>query len=224
MIGAGDDLVIAGGGWSARNVPLDNAACAVIAVNESAHLLPRWDHAVSMDRLWTEHRIDALQASRTHGDFPRQVWLRRSAVQNLTPVQLEGVHVFECDHETDVFSDELEAGGKITLNGRNSGACALNLAFHIRPARVFLVGFDMNRDAQGRAYWHPPYPWSSPAGSTSDGKYAAWAREFTHARMRFRLANIPVFNVSPSSAIPDFPKLTPAQFVRLTTPAERLAP
>jgi hypothetical protein len=218
MIGEGENVTIVGGGWSARNVNLEELAGVVIAVNEAAVLLSRWDHAVSMDRLWAENRIDQVQEIRT--DAParilRRVWLRRSAAQNLTAEQLRDVDVFECDHESDNFTDLLEQDGKTALNGRNSGACALNLAFHLKPAQVFLVGFDMNRDPHGRAYWHDPYPWSTPTGSTSDRKYGGWARGFTHARLRFRLMNVPVFNVSPTSAIPDFPKLTPAQFERLT--------
>lgn len=92
--------------------------------------------------------------------------------------------------------------------------CALNLAWQLRPQRLFLLGFDMNRDPDGRAYWYPPYPWSTPEGSTSDGKYKSWAKQFADIALAFIGAGVKVFNVSPSSAIDVFPKITPSQFMR----------
>jgi hypothetical protein len=203
------DVTIIGGGWSILNLPLDVLCGRVIAVNDSAIYAPRWDVAVSMDRLWSEHRLNELIIRSAEEEPRREIWLRRSAVQNLKVDGWPWVHVFECDSRTNAFS--ARSG---TLNGTNSGACALNLAWQMRPRRVFLLGFDMNRGPDGRAYWYPSYHWASPVGGTSDSKYAAWAKQFKAARSAFQRIGCKVFNVSPASAIEDFPKLTPAQYVR----------
>jgi hypothetical protein len=203
------DVTIIGGGWSVLNLPLDVLCGRVIAVNDSAIHAPRWDVAVSMDRLWTEHRLNELIIRSAEVEPRREIWLRRSAVQNLKVDGWPWVHVFECDHKSNTFSTKPK-----TLNGTNSGACALNLAWQMRPARVFLLGFDMCRAPDGRAYWYPPYPWSNGNGGTSNGKYASWAGQFKAARSAFQRIGCKVFNVSPASAIEDFPKLTPAQYVR----------
>lgn len=207
---SGGDVTIIGGGWSVLNLALDRLCGRVIAVNDAAVLAPRWDIAVSMDRLWTENRFRRVMARSVETDPRREIWLRRSAVQNLG--NLEGwpwIHVFECDHRSPTFSTDPKR-----LNGTNSGGCALNLAWHLKPARLFLLGFDMNRDAYGRAYWYPPYPWSSAAGGTSDGKYAAWSKQFTAAASAFARIGCAVFNVSPASAIKVWPKMTPAQYLK----------
>lgn len=211
----GHDVTIIGAGWSVRNVDLSKLAGVVIAVNDSAIYAPRWDFAVSMDRLWTEHRFDQLEAiiardrAADRQLLPRrEVWIRRSALQNLKhSAQLRWVRSFECDHESSEFTVSRDC-----LNGTNSGACALNLAWRMSPTRVFLLGFDMNRDAADVPYWYPPYPWSKPLGSTSDGKYKAWAAQFEAAARAFRQIGCEVFNVSPSSAIASFPKITPAAY------------
>lgn len=204
-----DEITIIGGGWSVLNLPLDVMCGTVIAVNDSAIHAPRWDIAVSMDRLWTEHRLDQLIIRSAETDPRREIWLRRSAVQNVRVDSWPWVHVFSCDHRSSVFS-----ANRGTLNGTNSGACALNLAWQMRPRRLFLLGFDMCRANDGRAYWYPPYPWANDRGGTGDKTYAAWADQFKMAATAFRRIKCEVFNVSPASAIEAFPKITPAQYLR----------
>lgn len=208
---SGGDITIIGGGWSVLNVALDRLCGTVIAVNDSAIYAPRWDYAVSMDRLWAEHRIDQLVIRSREVEPPREVWLRRSALQNLTKY-VSGwpwVHSFECDHTSNLFS---ASPGR--LNGTSSGVCAMNLAWHLRPSRLFLLGFDMCRDDNGRAYWYPPYPWASPNGGTSNGKYSSWAQQFAGVSASFHRIGCDVINVSPRSAIETFPKITPAQYLK----------
>jgi hypothetical protein len=88
----------------------------------------------------------------------------------------------------------------------------LNLAWQMQPSCVYLLGFDMCRDAKGRASWHPPYPWTAPTGATSNGKYRTWAKQFEQAARRFRSIGCDVWNVSPASAITAFPKMTAAEY------------
>lgn len=204
------DVTIIGGGWSVANVTLSKLAGTVIAVNDSAIYAPRFDFAVSMDRLWTENRIEQLERVVHSFAFVPEVWIRRSALQNLPrAAEIPWIRSFECDHQNTYFTEDI---GR--LNGTNSGACALNLAWKMKPDRVFLLGFDMTRDKQGRAYWYPPYPWSNQAGSTSRGKYDVWANEFGNAAMLFKRIGCRVFNVSPTSAISAFPKMNPTQYLR----------
>lgn len=206
---ASGDITIIGGGWSVLNVPIDVLCGTVIAVNDSAIHAPRWDIAVSMDRKWTEYRLNELVIRSAEVEPRRHVYLRKSAVQNLKVDAWPWVHVFGCDHTTNAFS-----ATPGTLNGTNSGACALNLAWQLRPARVFLLGFDMCRSKDGRAYWYPPYPWAHERGGTGDGTYRTWSDQFKGAATSFNRIKCEVFNVSPSSAIKNFKKITPAQYLR----------
>lgn len=198
------DLTIVSGGWSVSDVDLRKLVGFVIAVNDSGILVPRCDAIVSMDRLWTEHRWPKLTELR------RGTWLRRSAVQNISEIERAAsswLNVFECDHETNDFSDD-----PTRLNGTNSGACALNLAYRLKPRRLFLLGYDMNRSPKGKPYWYPPYSWANQSGGTSNKRYREWSAQFERAAISFRSIGTEVFNVSPRSAIDVFPKITPQQY------------
>ena len=199
------DISIIGGGWSAANADLANAPGLVIGVNDSA-VQTRCDIAVSMDRLWTEYRWPQLCAGLLSYEL-RHAWIRRAAAKNIEP-DVNGLRLFECSHKSTVFSEH--AG---TLNGTNSGMCAFNLAYQMRPARIWLFGFDMNRSPDGQAYWYPPYPWAGK-GATTSGKYKEWSKQFDYAAKQCVAAGIKVLNVSTSSAIDSFTKIDPRDLQR----------
>lgn len=192
-----DIISVVAGGWSLRDVDRDRIPGFIIGVNESAILLPRCDLAVSMDRLWTENRWEHLARRRMPS------WLRRSAVQNIAD-RPDWLTVFDNDHKAIDFTDE-----PLRLNGTNSGLCAFNRAWQLRPAVIYLYAFDMCRGPKGEAYWHEPYSWGTPQGDTSNGRYKEWAGQFAAAAKACRAAGIKVFNLSPVSAIPNFPKVVP---------------
>lgn len=41
---------------------------------------------------------------------------------------------------------------------KNSGASAINLAYHLGATRIFLLGIDMYHTSEGRVHWHTGYP------------------------------------------------------------------
>lgn len=184
------------GGWSVRGLPLDSLPGYVIGVNESGVLSPRVDAVVTMDRLWLESRWDTLCK------LKRPTWARPAALLNIKerPIWLT---VFKCDYNTSEFSETED-----TLNGTNSGGCALNLAYQMKPKKVILFGFDMCRSPNNDVYWHAPHPWR-PEGGTSETKYSVWAREFDIPAKMFKAAGIDVWNASPVSRIKAFPKINP---------------
>lgn len=205
----GETVSVVGGGWSLGKLSAkerDRIPGFRIGVNDAACFL-KCDRAISMDRLWAEGRIVKLIA------MGKPTWLRAGTTRNCE-AQLAHVadrswlHIFECDHtSTELSTDE----GR--LNGTNSGACALNMAFQLKPSRVILWGFDMGRSAAGEAYWYPPYPWARPTGGTGNGRYKEWAQQFAPAAAAFKAAGIEVINASPDSNIPLFPKIDPRSFL-----------
>lgn len=181
-------------------VDRDNLPGHVIGVNDSA-ILAKCHTAVSMDRLWTEYRWPDL------GGIARRAFIRDAALKGIQD-RPDWLRVFECDYKSTIFSDEPKR-----LNGTNSGGCALNLAWRLRPRRVFLFGFDMNRSPNGAAYWYKPYPWA-PQGATKSGKYDEWMRQMASIAEQFKAANIEVVNVSATSSIEVFRKITPKEFLK----------
>jgi hypothetical protein len=188
-------ITVLAGGWSARAY-LDRLEGVVIGVNDAALCYPA-DIAVSMDRLWTEHRWDQLKRR------AKPAWIRRSALKNIPErdpaVRPAWLKPFVCDHTSTVFSEDDEE-----LHGTHSGFCALNLAYVMRPQRLVLVGFDMSKGPKGEAHWFPPYEWA-PQGATTSGKFKAWAAQFDDAAKKFKAAGVAV-EVWGQTAIPAFGK------------------
>jgi len=193
-------MSIIGGGWSFANVDPAKLPGHVISVNEAAVLLdPQTIHyGVSMDRLWCEHRYSLLKQRKV------LMFGRRAAVKNLMDWEDQGFVIFDNDHTSIRFSESMG-----TLNGTNSGMCALNLAYKMRPKLLYLFGFDHCRSPAGKAYWHEPYPWADPMGATKPGKYAEWSRQYDAAAALFKGYGCQVFNVSPQSSIQVFDKIAP---------------
>lgn len=192
-----DVISLVGGGWSFGEVDPNKLPGTIIAVNEAARLLPRYDIAITMDRLWTEHRWDFLRTQR------KLFYMRRNAAQNVDWRSFPWAHVFDCDHETYEFGMSTER-----MNGRNSGYCGLNLAYLLQPRELYLFGFDMQKGPNGEPYWHPPYEWR-PLGATSEGKYNDWAQDFAYASRMFATKGTQVVNVSSRTKIKVFARATP---------------
>lgn len=203
------DVFVVGGGYSVRYVDVANLWGTIIGVNDSGLRLPRVDRIVSMDRKWTEHRWYDTGDDKLPSLCERAVptWIRRSAIQNIAE-RPSWLTIFDCDNTRIEFSD-LPA----RLEGTNSGLVAFNLAYQMRPRRIFLLGFDMSRGPKDEPYWYPAYPWA-PNGGTSRGKYREWSHQFTPAFGSCQSVGIRVINVSVTSAIGIFPKIPPDRLER----------
>lgn len=184
------EISILAGGWSARQFDLARLPGVVIGVNEGC-IQARADIGLTMDRLWAEQRV------RLAKEKGIQIWIRRSAMKNIGPSPK--IRVFDNDHISTVMTDE-----HMRLNGTSSGMCALNLAYQLRPDRVYLFGFDCNRSPEGLAYWHAPHPWAKPVGATGAARYAVWAAEFALIAPQMAMVGIEVLNMSETSAIKAF--------------------
>lgn len=189
-------ISIIAGGRSFLKIDREKIPGTIIAVNDSA-FNTRCDIIVSMDRLWTEYRWEELRT------LKKPTWIRKSAAQNCKG-SWDGLHIFQGNNTSWQITDTVE-----DLHGTNSGMCAFNLAYAMKPAKIFLFGFDMGRTIDGLAYWYKPYAWTSPAGSTPNKRYAEWATQWKDASRKCAAAGIKVFNVSIESALRTFPKLKP---------------
>jgi hypothetical protein len=192
---------VVAGGYSVRSVDLSKIPGKIIAVNDSVLHLPRWDAVVSMDRLWTENRMDWL----LENQHERPIYLRRGTVP-LPLQERQGVYLYECNNDSVVFGPS-----PTHLNGTNSGYCALNLAYCLRPEELYLFGFDMRRGPNNEAHWYPDYPWNPKASSS--GKLKSWAEEFTIIAEHFHRQKTKVFNVSDRSLLQHFTLMKPSKLI-----------
>lgn len=201
---SGADVIVLASGWSVSQYNLRGLEDRgmLIAVNDSA-IYTKPLVAFTMDRLWIEGRLPLLRVQR-----PPYVLVRKGVLKNSEPPSW----LTEFAHDGMVTEMSSLKG---QLNGANSGACALNLAFQLSPRRVFLLGFDMQRGPKQEPYWYPPYPWA-PAGATKKGKYVDWVKDFYVMARQFEDAGIEVFNVNNHSMITAFKTISFDQFTLLT--------
>ncbi len=98
----------------------------------------------------------------------------------------------------------------VSWNG-NSGAAAISVAANAGAKRIILLGFDMKLDETKKQWWHnlygrdpnakrsPKKPWHMP--------FDRHLRGFPEIQKDARRRGIEIWNVSPDSAIREFPKM-----------------
>lgn len=59
---------------------------------------------------------------------------------------------------------------QISWSSKNSGASAINLAYHLGATRIYLLGFDMYHSPGGRMHFHTGYPDKSKTPTTKQLK------------------------------------------------------
>lgn len=204
-----DTVSIVSGGYSASQVDLTSAPGFVIGVNNAALHLERIDAAITMDRRWSE----------AHWPFfvekagAIKVWMRPNNVMRLKRLpewKPDWVTVYQCDNKSHLMSD---VPGQ--LNGTNSGGVALNLAYSLRPKTLYLFGFDYCPGPRREMHWFA----RGETGRVGDypihtGRYAGWARQFNDVAPQFRQRGIDVVNVSASSIVTAFRKITPKEYAK----------
>lgn len=109
--------------------------------------------------------------------------------------------------------------------GQNSGAAAINLAYHFTgpEGRLFLFGYDMNPDdrQKGITHWHEGYVEMTSRSQAQNAKiqakeyYQNWRSKIEVIATRTRKVGFQIFNVNPASAIESFPRITFEKFVEM---------
>lgn len=184
------NIIASGNSVKNMNVKEICSRAYTIGVNESALYAPV-DIGVSMDRLWTEKRYEQIKGKH---------WLLRKIDKNLIWPEAS---IFKCDHETDQFSETTGI-----LNGRSSGHCALNLAYQLKPEKIYLFGFDFT----GQPYWFGALEWHKNKNST----YLSndWIPAFDAAKGFFDKAGIEVVIVGDESRLTQFKKITYEEYLK----------
>lgn len=167
-----------------------------IAINGAREYVPH-DVFLTMDGRYARERFKQFEG--TNAYVRASAW--EHCVRDHDASRWGGLNVFSCDiNTTNLSSDPLQ------LNGSNSGACGIALAFALKPRRVFLYGFDMGK----RTHFFGNYPWLGLGCTTTDQKFRAWRAEFEHTRRQFDAAGIEIWNTNPQSEITAFKHGRPA--------------
>jgi hypothetical protein len=200
---------VIGGGWSVSQIDTRklHRYGHTYGVNDAA-LFTNVFTAVTMDRLWFEHRWPMLKARRID-----EVYVREKCDCNVKRDSTAYWKTFKHHHKPGMS----KAPGE--LFGGNSGTCAINLAYQSMADgdSLFLLGFDMCRGPGNEPYWYPAYPWANPDGGTKPGHYRDWVKQFDDIAKVFESRKMKVYSVNPRTQIKNFPIITPTQMLELAS-------
>jgi hypothetical protein len=174
-----EEISILAGGYSASKYSIHKLPGFVVGVND-AFVYGTCNACVSMDRLWLENRWDFILAS------GKPAWIRRAALINKTVIP-SWMTVFDCAYTSSIMSDYQDI-----LNGTNSGLCAVNLAYQLRPKIIRLYGMDLKNGPQGQRHWYPDYSFKPKGKGTSNGTFANWQIDLANAIKQCRKVGIDV--------------------------------
>ena len=164
---------------------VEHSDVLTIAVNNSYEKLQHPDVVYACDYLWW--KLNHMKAKQ---NIPRrQLWTQdRAAAEQfqLSHIQWEG-------------KDGLGKRG-LRVNG-NSGAGAINLAYHFGARRILLVGMDMKPGPNGEKHWHPDHPKPLVQGQ----QFEEWRKKMGVLAADLKTEGVTVVNCTPGSALTCFP-------------------
>lgn len=213
----GETVFILGGGFSLLG--FDGTRLAgqrVIAINNAWEIYPEAEILHFADKGWWMQYGEAVKA----GFKGRFITTCHRALH-----ETAGIHVIDNTGQTEGH-DRLETRAS-KLAGRHGGQQAINLAYHLGPVRLVLMGFDMRpnpapiegvtddchfhaghrRATAVEDYtWHTPVPGGSPLPG-----FIQVMRPVAEA---LRRRGIEVLNATPGSALDCFPVVDPGDVLR----------
>lgn len=186
------ECFILGGGPSLADVNLDllkGRRC--IAVN-NAFKLGKWIDAMFFGDVrwydWEQRNLAEFAGLKVMGCPTKDV---------ARFIDKPGIKVIERRNEIKGISTD----PKILAWNYNSGACAINLAFHFGVKRIILLGFDMQK-VQNQHNWHKDYP---PPESKTWDPYPRFLRPFPVIAEDLKRLGVECLNATEGSALTVFP-------------------
>lgn len=187
----GETVCIVASGPSASSIDLKSIEGKVrfIAINESWRLCPWADVLYGCDDAYWKAKKGVPEFKGLKLTTDRRASARFSDVHLVALKR-------PCE---EIITNEWAVGW-----GGNSGFHSLNLSLHFNVARILLVGFDMQLN--GGIHWHGRHPYSmnNPTATNVD----RWRRVVDAAAPVFASKNIFVANLSPVSALQNYPKMS----------------
>lgn len=166
---------------------VEHSDALTIAINNSYEKLQNPDAVYACDYLWWKHNH---MAAKRHikGDRHR-LWTQ----------DLAAAEQFQLSHIRWEGKDGLGKRG-LRVNG-NSGAGAINLAYHFGARRILLIGVDMKPGPNGEKHWHPDHPKPLVQGQ----QFEEWRHKMNVLAKDLNDEGVEVINCTPGSALTCFP-------------------
>lgn len=209
--GCAENVIIIGSGPSVRDIKLDRLQglrdTYIVSVNGAGSFVPFADAWFTLDP-WGLHgpQLPVNSSSKLYAAVPADYGTpyARSLDHRVVPVPaITFLHRLASHNYTNISSDtaySLELSeDRSCIHTGNSGFGALNLAYHLRPKNIYLLGIDGSI-----GYFYP--------SKTNNRPLKTLQILFESAKTQLDDANINVFNVSMGSLVQSYKKLPSDDF------------
>ena len=168
-------------------------SCPVIGVNDAAFLGDWIDVMFFGDAKWYDHNEKRI------GAFPGSIYTYNRHPENRKVSGFTSrVRVVPGKGGVGIWVEDF----RVNFN-RSSGACAINLAYHLGAKTIILLGFDM-RQIDGRKNWcDRPYE----SKNTKEMSYCKFLFPFTAIARDAKKLGLIILNATPDSALTHFPSV-----------------
>lgn len=204
-------ILLASGPSAAEALLAEVAGYPILCVNDGYRLCPAthgaWRGLYAADyRWWDFHAAAARAALGPDAQYWTANEKGQSAIQGAS-AQRHGLQQIRVNVRRGLSREpsEIYAGGHVG----NSGAQAINLAVLWGARRLVLVGFDMSAPGGKRHFFG-----DHPKGLQVETDYRVFLREMTDMAIALDDDGIEIWNASPKSALPWWPKRTLQEIVR----------
>lgn len=167
--------------WQVEHVTERGAFC--IATNTSFRKLLRPGLVYGCDASWWERYAAEVIAAGHEGWTQNAEAARRHGLRHIPAAKRPG----------------LSRTPGVIHHGANSGFQAINLAYHMAPTLIVLLGLDMQHTG-GRAHWHADHP----DGMPNAGGIEHWQRNFIPLARDLAAEGVRVVNCSTETALTCF--------------------
>lgn len=162
-----------------------------IAVNDAWRLAPWATILYSSDRYWWMH----------HNGVPefrgQKVGIEHARGRAQKKLSAYGVWVLKNTGDEGI---ETDPSGLRTC-AANSGGAAVNLAVHLKPTRIVLLGYDMGYGAGSKRHFFGDHP----VGLSNQHNFPTWRKAFDAMAEPLKALGIEVLNCSRSTSLSAFP-------------------
>jgi hypothetical protein len=188
-------VVCIGGGESLKAMKADIGLCrgrtTVIAINDAYLLAPWADVLYAADEKWWKWQVKDKRRGPLLAAFAGlRVSVDKKRARQ-TPPHLPGVIMLR-----NTGGDGLDLQPNSVRTGRNSGYQAINVAYHLGPRRILLVGYDMRG-----GHWFGRHP------DNSRPNFHLCLQHFASLATAIEARGVDVINCTPNTALGCFRRM-----------------
>lgn len=190
----GERVFVIGGGTSVRSQNIEQLrGHRVVVINTSYEVAPFADLLFFADTRWWHAHREKLKS------FKGMIATTSASLQS-EPRLLRLRKVRPLEHDEGLHTTP----GHVIIQ-RTGLQAVFNILFHMRVKTIVLVGFDMQRDEQGKAHHHAPHEWDVKPGNRT---WDIQMKQLAIMVEPLRQAGIEVLNASPNSRLAFWPRVT----------------